>query len=228
MRNLLLWTAAAGLLLAGCASRGPGGIHSAGSGSQSLFRVEAAGADGDVRLRLMLRRESRSRFQLAAADLLGRTVWSLAVDGGKTTFADHRHRTVCRGPATGRLLLPLLGLDLPPGATVAVLLGEVPVPLPAAAPAGGGTVRFGDEHGQQWEVTLGADGRPTAWKLAAAGGGEIATWRGAPEGAELRLAGAGLEVRWRLASTEPLPAGWSPAPPPAGFQEGACDLARVP
>ncbi|MCZ7650774.1 MAG: hypothetical protein M5U13_06250 [Thermoanaerobaculia bacterium] len=170
MRNLLLWTAAAGLLLAGCASRGPGGIHSAGSGSQSLFRVEAAGADGDVRLRLMLRRESRSRFQLAAADLLGRTVWSLAVDGGKTTFADHRHRTVCRGPATGRLLLPLLGLDLPPGATVAVLLGEVPVPLPAAAPAGGGTVRFGDEHGQQWEVTLGADGRPTAWKLAAAGG----------------------------------------------------------
>jgi len=176
----------------------------------------------------MLRRESATRYQLAAADLLGRTVWSLGVDGGDSTFADHQRRTICRGPATRRLLLPLLGLDLPPDATVAVLLGELPVALPAGAPARDATVRFRDDHGQQWEVTLDADGRPSAWKLAGAAGGEVASWRSVPEGAELRLVGAGVEVRWRLASTEPLPAGWRPAPPPAGFREGDCDLARVP
>lgn len=228
MRFFLLWTFLAVLVLGGCASRGPAGIPAPGPGSQSLFRVEAAGESGEVRLRLMLRRESASRYQLAAADLLGRTVWSLAVEGGRSTFADHRHRTVCRGPATGRLLLPMFGLDLPPGATVSVLLGELPVALPPTAPAGGGTVRFRDEHGQRWEVAMSAEGRPSAWTLEAAAGEEVATWRRTPEGAELRLAGAGLEVRWRLASTEALPPGWRPAPPPAGFREGECDLARVP
>jgi hypothetical protein len=228
VRFFLFWTFIAVLASGGCASRGPAGPPPLGARSQSLFRVEAAGEGGEVRLRLMLRRESATRYQLAAADLLGRTIWSLAVDGGRSTFADHRHRTVCRGPATGRLLLPLLGLDLPPGATVAVLLGELPVPLPAPIPAGRSTVRFRDEHGQRWEVAIDAEGRPSAWKLEAAAGGEVASWRGTPEGAELRLAGAGLEVRWRLASTEALPSGWRPAPPPAGFREGECELARVP
>lgn len=228
MRPILLWSLLAGLLVGACAVRGPGRLPAGGPGIQSLFRVEASGEEGEARLRLVLRRQDEDRFQLAAADQLGRTVWSLTVDGGRLVFADYRRRLVCRGPASRRLLLPLLGLDLPPGATVRVLLGELPVPLPPTVPGGEGTVRFRDERGQQWEVELDAAGQPRSWRLEGTGGRALASWRRGVEEYELRLPEAGIEVRWRLASTELLPAGWRPAPPPDGFREGECELERVP
>ncbi len=229
MRRFLLGSLLGSLLLTGCAARGPHRWPAGEPGTQALFRVEATTNEGDkISFRLVLRWESEERFQLAAADQAGRTHWSLTVEGGRVTFADHQNRLVCRAAASRRLRLPMLGLDLPPLATVRVLLGELPVPLPATATRDENGVRFRDERGQLWTVAQGADHRPRGWQLERSRGKIVASWQRGEVRDELRLPEAGLTLRWRLASTEQLPAGWRPAPAPDGFREGECGLDRAP
>jgi hypothetical protein len=69
---------------------------------------------------------------------VGRTVWTFAVVGDHFLWADHRQRKVCRGEASEALALPLLQLELSPGAVPQILLGALPVAIPAEAAKGTG------------------------------------------------------------------------------------------
>ena len=95
------------LLLALACSSLPAKAPRVGPG-QYLFRVEARSQEREAHLRVVLRFAGERRFQIGAADLVGRTVWTFAVAGDHFLWADHRQRKVCRGEASEALALPLL------------------------------------------------------------------------------------------------------------------------
>src|SRR5205807_10008087 len=61
----------------------PWQVPAAGYGSQILYRVGVAGAEGEGSLKLTLRLASPERYQAQAVDPLGRAVWGLDVEGDR-------------------------------------------------------------------------------------------------------------------------------------------------
>ncbi len=192
-------------------------------GQQSLFRVGYRGAEGGGSLKLVLRLQERSSYQLAAADLFGRPVWALVVGSGRALWIDYRAERFCAVDEAVRL--PDLGLpELPLEAVPAFLLGRVPLP-----PAERGTISprdYRDGKGRRWTVAL-AGSEVTAWTLW--DGDRPTLWFSA-QGGEMVLSSRRREaqLRWRRTLREPLAGEAAALAPPAGFAEGGCDEPRLP
>ncbi|QQR72660.1 MAG: hypothetical protein IPJ17_14260 [Holophagales bacterium] len=216
------------LLLALACSSLPAKAPRVGPG-QYLFRVEARSQEREAHLRVVLRFAGERRFQIGAADLVGRTVWTFAVAGDHFLWADHRQRKVCRGEASEALALPLLQLELSPGAVPQILLGALPIAIPAEAAKGtDGRVRFVDGAGHHWLAGVDSHDELREWQMSDSTGRTIATWQRDGGTSELALPQRELTLRWRQASAEPLPGDWAPFATPDGFEECGCDQLDLP
>lgn len=191
-------------------------------GQQSLFKLNYRGQEGGASLKLVLRLRAEDAYQLAAADVFGRPLWTLATDGAHPLWLDFRAERWCALGDTVRL--PDLGLpDLPLRAVPALLLGRVPLP-PAERDAKPSDYRDGGGH--RWTVSL--DGAEvegwTYWD-----GKKPRLWFTA-QGGEMVLSAREREaqLRWRRSLREPIAGAMTAAVPPAGFVEGGCDEPRLP
>jgi len=218
--------AGAGLLLAslfalaGCASRGLVAPDLAGEARQYLFRLAIGHGGSQADLRLVMRTEGAARYELRAADLIGRTVWSLGVDGDRFVWSDHRQQHFCRGRAPGALRLPVVRLELPLKVLPDLLLGDYPLASGGPKPAGKGVVTTTDEAGRRLATRL-EGGRPLDWTLFDASGHPLAWWQREGPSCRLVVPSEGLSLRWRLISAEhgrPL----SALAPPPDFTETNC------
>jgi hypothetical protein len=203
-------------------------IPAAAYGSQILYRVTVAGAEGEGSLKLTLRLAAPDRYQAQAVDPLGRAVWGLDVSGDHGLWLDHRGRTYCR--LTGALdlaFLPLGPLSL--SALPPLLLGRLPVP-PAdaasvsrgAAPEGRGSVAaYRDAAGRGWSAVL-QGGQVVSWGLwQEPAPGPILSWVSSGGWSALSDRRKGVQVRWREAVREPLGA-LVPMAPRSDYREVAC------
>jgi hypothetical protein len=241
---------ALGTVLAACAPAAPprsvagaGGGRAAAEGaapweipadalaSQRLYRLRYDGPDGEGGFKVTLRLVAADRYQVQAADALGRPAWSLEVEGARGLWLDHRRALACR--LAGRL--DLAGLPLSPfplPALPPLLLGRLPA-APAepearrAAGAPGATaLAFVDAEGRRWTADLDG-GRPVAWALwdgagAAEGGRPRISWRSVGGEAILSDRERRAQLRWRQVVAEPLLGAPAPLAVPAGFQEMNC------
>lgn len=249
--------------VSGCATTRPGREAAAGLPwevpfsafpTQRLYRVSYDGPEGGGSFKLTLRLAAPARYQVMAADPLGRPLWSLdaGVDGAGEPAAsssgwemdvagglwlDHRNRLLCH--LRGRLEIAHL-TPFPVAALPALLLGRLPAapasgevaPGVAAALAAGepplpGSLSYADADGRRWTATL-AGGRPRAWSMREPGEGMAAvTWSGAGGEAVLSDRGRGVQVRWREVVAEPLGT-LHPLPAPADYVEVDCAAAYRP
>jgi len=173
--------------------------------TQQLFRLRIrAGAD-EASLRLALRLRDAGRFELAASDPLGRSLWTLTIDGAVGIWRD-RDGTTCRLDPEVSRPWPRLGFGMPARDLPALLLDRLPS-APMAGDVGvapdGRTFAFEDTFGRRWEGVL-ADGRPVSWRREVAGERPL-TWTREEGGARLRVESEELfELFWRAVSREPL------------------------
>lgn len=189
---------------------------------QSLFKLNYRGQEGGAALKLVLRLRSEDAYQLAAADVFGRPLWTLATDGARPLWLDFRAERWCSLGETVRL--PDLGLpDLPLRAVPALLLGRVPLP---PADRGASPADYRDSGGHRWTVTL-EGSEVEAWTYWV--GEKPQLWFTA-QGGEMVLSAREREaqLRWRRSLREPLSGAMSAVAPPAGFAEGGCDEPRLP
>lgn len=189
---------------------------------QALFRAEIDTADGRTAIRLVLRRESAERFDLAAADAFGQALWGLAVDGDRALWTDPRRSRFCRWDASAPLPVPGFSPPLPVAEIAAILLGEAPSDDDfAQPPPEEGRSELRDRSGRRWSGQR-ADGRWLSWSLWRddqpllwwrRDGGE--QWLSAREPAFL--------LRWRESARGSLSPGRGVAlTPPTGFVEEGC------
>lgn len=198
-------------LAEGSAAAPAWGLSAADLARQYLYRVELHTASEAATLRLALRLWSAERFELRAADALGRAAWRLEVDGAEAVWSDARGASRCRIAARAESALPALRLPLAPAALPPLLLGRVPVaPVPVAVWPATGEARFRDARGRTWWVRLAA-GVPAAWRLDLAPDSVI-SWRRDGARAKLSVASEAFEIEWRETRSEALraaPAPWS-------------------
>lgn len=217
-------TALVTLLLAACASGDRAPIAADRRDvepRQYLFRLAVARGDEAADLRLVLRTAGAARYELRAADLVGRAVWSLGVAGQRFVWTDFRERRFCRGSASNGVRLPLLRFEMPLAAVPNLLLEGRPFAGSGGAGRGSGTVTTLDASGRSLASTL-ADGRLVAWTLHDASGHRLADWERDGGGSRLVVPGGNLDLRWRLVSGERgAPLGALAAP--EEFRETACD-----
>jgi hypothetical protein len=192
--------------------------------SQTLLRARVRGPEGEGRFRLVLRLASPSRYQLAAADALGRAAWSLDVEGGRAILLDHRRERTCA--YRERLTLPRIRLgSLALDAVPRLLLGRLPGVPAGPAPAADGPIAYRDARGRQWTARVEA-GRPVAWTMTEEGT-PILWWRRA-DGEEILSHRDGLQLRLEATVREPLAGPLTPLEAPAGYREGGCDEPGLP
>jgi hypothetical protein len=197
-------------------------------GSQTLYRVAIAGAEGEASLKLALRLAAPARYQAEAVDALGRAVWGLDVDDDHGLWLDHRGRSYCRlAGALDLAFLPLGPLSL--SALPPLLLGRVPIGpadpaglVAGAAAAGGGNVfSYGDAAGRRWGATV-RHGVVLAWALwQDDAAGPILSWVSSGGWAVLSDRRRGVQVRWRETLREPLRK-LAPMAAPADYREASC------
>lgn len=190
--------------------------------TQRLYRVRYQGPEGQGSLKLTLRLERPERFQLSAADPLGRALWSLEQRSEAVRFIDHRRRVGCDLPAEIRLPQIVLA-NLPVRSLPLVLLGHLPsVPATPLEDPGSGRQRleYTDAAGRRWSAvmvageaeswTLWKDDRPLLW------------WSRQPAGGILS-AREGAQFRWRESVSESLSGALMPLEIPVEYEVGECD-----
>ncbi len=222
-------------LLSGCVSGGflerpttrPGGglepwqIPAGAYPTQRLYRVKYAGPEGRAGFKLTLYLGTAEGYRMAAADSLGRKLWSLEVaESGRALWLDHRRKEYCESRGAERLLLVPLA-NLPLAALPRLLLGRMPAEPVANLVRGVEHVSYLDARGQAWSGVF-RDGELAWWRLEEAGEA-VAWWRRDGEaGGHFADPRGGLELRWQEVVAEALrevPAGLAI---PAKFREGAC------
>jgi YD repeat-containing protein len=197
------------LVCCGCATASPPSPpHAAvAGGRQSLYRVRYDGGDSTASFRLLLRRASDQRFDLAASDPLGRTLWALEVIDGEGAWFDFRERRLCqlgRSVSLAALHLP----DLPLAALPRILAGEAP-------------------HAE------GADGEGRLWTLRRDSAGALASWEVSDGGKSLVRGERSADGRWTLVTErarieirrvaeEPMTSTPARREAPPGFERGEC------
>jgi len=211
----------------GCAHRGfdvePASASTAtvmagGPGRQVLLRVRYRGVDGRGRLRLTLRRPGEERFQLHAADVLGRALWSLGSSGGETLMIDHRRREYC--VFEGDVVVRAIALaELPVLILPRVLLGELP--FAGGRETGSAELDVIDSRHRRWTATMAEDGHAVAWTLWQNDQAMI-WWRKTDDGAILSHRG-GAQVTWTLIADEILETVPPSLEPPVEYEPGHCD-----
>lgn len=214
------WLTAAlawGLLVGGCAASGarrpataePGtpwwSVPAASLPRQYLLRLDAQGPDGRADVKLTVRLESIERFRIAAADPLGRRLWSLDVAGPDGVWSREGPAGACRLDGSGVLRLPELRLDLPVAGLPALLLGRLPVAPRDPTVALRSGERWSGTDGRQWSAAFAGHelARWTVWKD---GTSPVAWWRALANGGELSLRDPAMRLRWRIVAVAPLAA----------------------
>ena len=194
-------------------------------GAQHLFRLAYEGPGTAAGLKVALRLEEPTTFEVRVFDRLGRAVWAAASRGGRTLLVDHEAERFCRvSGAVTWAGLEDLG-PVAPGLLPALLLGRVPArPPDPSAPAGAGEFDFRDEQGGRWTGRVDERG-PAAWTLWE--GGEPRWWWTRTEGGGgiLSQRGAGRQIRWEPVAREPMGDLGELAPPPE-YGESCDELAR--
>jgi len=208
---------------ASAASAAPWNLSLEDFGSQRLFRMKVRGQDGRGRFRLTLRLAREDLFQLAAADPLGRSLWTLHVAGRSALLVEHRRRRACNFDGSIDLSELYLGSfplrDLP-----AVLLGRVPA-HPWGGDEGqlaGAQFAFVDGQRRYWSGILEGE-RVTEWTLKDSDGETLAELRREEGGwAVLVEHRQQLELRWREVVREPLKGELIAPSVPRDYQRGGC------
>jgi hypothetical protein len=192
-------------------------------GTQHLFRVALSGqgAGGNGRLSLVL--AAPDRYQLKAADALGRGLWNFEFGPAGWLLVDARRQLYCRG--SGGPALPEVDLGvLPPEGLPALLLGFLPVP-PATLDGSSATLHWLDASGRRWTARR-DDTRAVAWTLWQAER-PLAWWTRVEDGGILSHRN-GVQVRWREVAGEPVPGPVAALAPPMGYRETSCDELDLP
>lgn len=182
----------------------PWQIPAADLGTQQLFRLQIRAGVDDGSLRLTLRLRDAGHFELAAADPLGRSLWTLTVHGAVGVWRDRGGETCRLDPEASRPW-PRLGFGMPARDLPALLLERLPsAPAAGEKPQlGGGPFAYDDATGRRWEGTL-AGGRLVRWRREVAGERPL-SWVREEGGARLRVETEGIiELFWRAVSREPL------------------------
>lgn len=223
------------LLTSGCAHRGlePAGGSPAGPvaadgsvaaevGRQALLRVRYRGLDGRGRVRLTVRAAGDGTFQLAAADVFGRQLWSFSGGVGGSLLLDHRRREVCR--FDGDVVIEAIALgELPVSLLPRVLSGSLPFAEPAGLSTG--EIDHVDVDGRRWTATVDDDRRPERWTLWQ-DGEALVWWQATDDGAILSHRG-GAQVIWTLVAEEPLESPMAALEAPSDYRPGQCDESDV-
>ncbi|HXU31751.1 MAG TPA: hypothetical protein VN851_14345 [Thermoanaerobaculia bacterium] len=183
-----------------------------------------SGPRGEGSFRLALKIESAARYQVSAADPLGRALWSLDVTAGRGLFLDHRAHAAC--PLDGALSLvgaPLDRIEL--SDLPKLLLGRVPVtPSETTIAEAAEEIDLAGSAGEVWKVKL-LHGRPVRWTLLRTGE-RAASW--ATEQGEAVLSDrAGGKLRWRASVAEPLGGALVPLKVPADYASGGCPALKL-
>lgn len=193
---------------------------------QSLYRVQLRAGEERGTLRLVLRLWDPERFELAASDALGRTLWTLRAAGGSATWSDRERDSACALATDRAIRWPRFGLTLPASYLPRLLLGRLPEPPAGASdadPAAEKEVPTTGGRRLRYRVTAGL---PITWTLLSATSDAVLSWSREGDGGRLEAAGSErLEIRWRRVSREPV-TGAPPPPPADGLAE--CDLDAVP
>jgi hypothetical protein len=186
--------------------------------TQKLLRAQYDGPEGRASFKLVLRLETPERYDLAAVDAAGRSLWRLLARGDQGLFEETGAERFCRlvsaAPLPGGL-----GLDLPLDAIPRLLLARLPLEdhSGAMAPTPQGQ-RV--EGARRWTWSA-KDGELSQWTLWNAG--QPSVWWSRREGESLLSVRArATQVHWREAVSEPLREPLGPLTPSAGFEEGAC------
>ena len=217
----------------GCASGGPGGPLLPAGGepwelpaeaypTQRLFRVKYEGPEGKASFKLTLYLQAAERYRMAAADGLGRKLWTLDLDqGGQALWLDHRQEAWCSTVGDRLDFVPLARLPLV--ALPRLLLGRVPaVPAGLVQRSGEGHFTYSDRSGQSWNGST-RDGQLEWWSLGE-GDGAVAWWRREEEGGSFVHREKAQQVRWEETVREPLASALEELQIPRGYAERDCGL----
>ena len=171
---------------------------------------------------MTLRLASPLRYQIQAADPVGRALWGLDVTAEQGLWLDHRNKLSCEFEGnfdvSGIPLGPFPLLSLP-----ALLLGRVPAePAEEMEPERKGRdVEFRDDLGRRWAASTGPDGAVVAWTLWEEK--EPSVWfRHRDSWAYLSDRERNVQVRWREVLREDLSAEPGPLERPAAYRVAAC------
>jgi hypothetical protein len=195
-------------------------------GTQRLYRIGYSGPEGEGSFRMTLRLAALERYQVQAADPVGRALWSLDVTGERGLFLNHRAHSSCvfegSFDLSGVPLGPFPLLTLP-----ALLLGRVPA-QPAAPPqTQGRELTFRDAAERTWTVDVGSAGVVESWTLAEKGAPTV-WWIRQDNWAILSDRTRGVQVRWRQVLSERLEKELAVLQTPTGYREEACRDTSVP
>lgn len=189
-------------------------------GTQSLYRIQYQGPEGNVGLKLTLYLAARDHFRMDAADSLGRQVWSLAVEpGDRAVWLDYRQKVYCRVYAAGeQSFVPIAHLPL--GALPKLILGRMPAEPSTELAAAEGKISYRDAQGNTWNAQ-GAGDRLSWWTLLQ-DGEPVAWWRDNDGESIFSDRRGGQQVRWRLQVQEAMGGPLRDLDVPDTYREGAC------
>lgn len=237
-RGLFRWVLLAAVLpwLGACASSGSGGrlfsadragiagdpweLPAGSFPSQRLYRVKYQGPEGKAGFKLTLYLGGADHYRMAAADSLGRKLWSLEVDGkDRALWLNHRRKEYCetRG-AAGLVVVPLANLPLI--ALPKLLLGRVPGVPVAYLERGERHLAYLDLRGQKWTAVLAEDG--LEWWSLEDSGETVAWWRRDGDGGSFSNPAGGQVASWQEIVREVLAEPLAALEIPDSFSEGAC------
>jgi len=187
--------------------------------TRRLYRAEYDGPEGGGILRLTLRIHGEDSYSLAAADRLGRQLWTLVTDVDRVLWIDHRGRRFCRrAPSVVLPGLETSGDQLP--LLPALLLGELPAPTPwrdEESVEG----ELLDRDGRRWTVRRDTAGAVVSWTLWDAEGPVWWWQREGRGGGILSQRTEGRQLSWRETVSE-VGAGDVDLAAPPGYVE-VCD-----
>lgn len=198
----------------GATAIAPWEIPSEELGRQSLYRVQMRAAEERGSLRLVVRLWNPGRFELAASDALGRSLWSLRSADGAAVWSDRERGAPCALAADRPIRWPRFGWTFPASDLPALLLGRLPEPPsePTGTAASGESV-IETGSGRRFRLTV-AGGLPVRWSLVGESSERSLSWTREDDGGRLEASDGALEIRWRRVSREPVTG--PPPEPPAG------------
>ncbi len=178
---------------------------------QSLFRVQYQGPEGQGGFRLTLRLAAANRYRVTTVDSVGRTVWTLSVEGDKGLWVDHHQKLFCRFEGElGLESVPLSPFALP--ALPGLLLARLPEPPQSTPVVTEGSLEMVDRAGRRWTAKQ-EDGELVQWTLWELGEPAV-WWARLGEESILSERARGIQLRWRRVLAEPLTE--LPPEPPVG------------
>ena len=184
-----------------------------------------SGPEGEGSFRVTLRLASPVRYQIQAADPVGRALWGVDVTSEQGVWLDNRNKLTCSFQGafdvSGIPLGPFPLLSLP-----SLLLGRVPAePAEGTEPERRGReVDYEDETGRRWVAEMAEDGTVDGWNLRDGREGDApSVWFMRRDNwAYLSDRSRGVQVRWREVLRENLAREPEPLIRPSGYREGSC------